>query len=98
MAVMTMLVASVAAVDIDVLPMRIDNPTPDGSGVKLFLLAADPDDSDACAIGGFKIVSQSLGPAGQAFKLWNPTNNNCDGTVLANDMTGTYLPTLSLSL
>jgi hypothetical protein len=27
-AVMTMLVASVAAVDIDVLPMRIDNPTP----------------------------------------------------------------------
>jgi hypothetical protein len=81
--------------------MRIDNPTPDGSGVKLFLLAADPDDSDAAALGGFKIVSQSLGPAGQAFKLWNPTNNDCDGTVLANDMTGTltYLHTcLSLSL
>jgi hypothetical protein len=97
LSLIALLLASVAAVDIDVVPMRLDNPTPDGSGVKFFRLAADPNDADSTSLDGFKIITQSLGLWGQAFKLWNAVGNNCDGAVLANDDIGTSFPT-SLSL
>jgi hypothetical protein len=81
--------SSAAAVDIDVLPLRIDNPKPDGSGVMFFHLLADPADADIASLNGFKIASLSSSPSGQAFKLWNAAGNNCDGTVLSVGDPGT---------
>jgi hypothetical protein len=76
----------VGAGSVDVLPLRIDNPKPDGEGVAFIKLRVDPRSSSSSAslLASFKIVRLNFVP-GQQLKLWNDIDHNCGGDVLSND-------------
>jgi hypothetical protein len=82
LALLAMMIAASCSA-ISVLPLRVDNPSPDGDGVVFIRLQSDPTD---VAPTNFKIMNIDF-IAGQALKLWNDANNDCTGTTLAvNDL------------
>jgi hypothetical protein len=82
LAMLAMMIAASCSA-ISVLPMRVDNPSPDGDGVVFIKLQSDPTD---VAPANFQILSTTF-LAGQSLKLWNTATNDCTGTVLnTNDL------------
>jgi hypothetical protein len=83
-----LMTASSCSAAIKVLPLRVDNPSPDGDGVVFIKLRADPADPAVGDMAKFQITSLNF-LDGQVLKMWDATNNNCDGTALAVNDFGT---------
>lgn len=81
------------AVSIAALPLRVDNPKPDGSGVVFIQLQADPSDPNISQLDHFNITGITFSISGQSLRLWDSTNNNCNGTELAVNSVGTRTTT-----
>ncbi len=100
MVLLAILMTASCSAAINVLPLRVDNPSPDGDGVVFIKLRADPADPAVGDLSQFQITSLNF-LDGQVLKMWDGTNNNCDGQPLAATDYGTtsydhhfYLPYL----
>jgi len=90
MVLLAILMTASFSAAINVLPLRVDNPSPDGDGVVFIKLRADPADPAVGDLAKFQITSLNF-LDGQVLKMWDATNNNCDGTALAVSDYGTLL-------
>lgn len=82
MVLLAILMTASSSAAINVLPLRVDNPSPDGDGVVFIKLQADPADPAVGDLAKFQITSLNF-LDGQVLKMWDATNNNCNGTALA---------------
>jgi hypothetical protein len=87
---LAILMTTLSLATINMLPLHVDNPLPDGNGVVFIKLQANPTNPAVGDLAKFQITSLNF-LDGQVLKMWDTTNNNCNSTALAVNDYGTLL-------